>query len=87
VKFKKGHGVLCEGVAAKYATMKELRLEYDYSVSMMLKVFCVSRSGYYAWLKHRPSKRKQESLRIETLSKQHMSERVARMVRRACRMN
>lgn len=31
----------------------------------MLKVFSVSRGGYYTWLKRRPSKRQEETLRIE----------------------
>jgi hypothetical protein len=45
--------------------MKELRLEYNYPISTMLKFFGVSRSGYYSWLKRRPSKRKEESLKLE----------------------
>lgn len=32
----------------------------------MLKTFNVSRGGYYTWLKRRPSKRQEESLKAET---------------------
>lgn len=35
----------------------------------MLKVFGVSRGGYYTWLRRRPSKRQIESLKIETTVK------------------
>ena len=35
----------------------------------MLKVFNVSRGGYYTWLRRRPSKRQEESLKIETAVK------------------
>ena len=40
--------VLCQGVAARYATMKELRLQYP--VLLMGRMMSVSTSGYYAWV-------------------------------------
>ena len=35
----------------------------------MLKVFSVSRGGYYTWLKRLPSKRQEETLKVETAVK------------------
>lgn len=49
--------------------MKRLRLEYGYPVEKMSKVFDVSKSGYYAWLRRRASKRQEESVRLETVIK------------------
>jgi transposase InsO family protein len=49
--------------------MKRLRLEYGYPVEKMSNVFGVSKSGYYAWLLRRPSKRQEESARLETIIK------------------
>jgi putative transposase len=49
--------------------MKRLRLEYGYPVEKMSNVFDVSKSGYYAWLLRRPSKRQKESARLETVIK------------------
>jgi hypothetical protein len=49
--------------------MKRLRLEYGYPVEKMSNVFDVSKSGYYAWLLRRPSKRQEESARLETVIK------------------
>jgi transposase InsO family protein len=43
--------------------MKEMRLTYP--IPLMCRVFCVSRSGYYAWIKRKPSKRSQEEGRLE----------------------
>ena len=42
--------------------MKELRLEYPLDV--MSDLFDISRSGYYWWLKQKPSKRAQEEPRL-----------------------
>lgn len=42
--------------------MKELRLEYPLEVMSML--FDISRSGYYRWLKRKPTKREQEEPRL-----------------------
>jgi putative transposase len=35
----------------------------------MLRVFSVSRGGYYTWLRRRPSKRQEETLKVETAVK------------------
>jgi putative transposase len=43
--------------------MKEMRLEYP--IPLMCRVLDASRSGYYAWLKRRPSKHAQEEGRLE----------------------
>lgn len=45
---KKGHLVLCQGVAVRYAFLKSERLPYPLGV--LCRVFDVSRSGFYAWL-------------------------------------
>lgn len=58
----KGRSVLCHGVAARYALMKESRL--DYPLEVMSVLFNVSRSGYYQWLQRKPSKRAQEEPRL-----------------------
>jgi len=46
----------------KYATMSNLRPEY--SVTLMSRVFGVSKSGYYAWLNRSPSRRSREDARL-----------------------
>jgi len=43
--------------------MKEKRLWY--SIAQICRVLGVSASGYYRWLKHKPSKRAQEEARLE----------------------
>ncbi len=45
--------------------MKELRQQDQYPISKMCEVLKVSRSGYYAWLKRKPSKREIENTRLE----------------------
>ena len=44
--FKKSSRVLCQGVAARYASMKELRLQYP--SPLLKRVLSISASGYYA---------------------------------------
>ncbi|MCX5803046.1 MAG: IS3 family transposase [Proteobacteria bacterium] len=60
---KKAAGVLCQGVAARYAIMKILRLTYP--LPLICRVLETSRSGYYAWLSRSPSRRTQEEGRLE----------------------
>jgi putative transposase len=60
---KKSGRVLCEGVAARYALMKELRLHY--SMPLMCRVLEISASGYYAYANRPPSRRAQEEARLE----------------------
>lgn len=43
----------------KYAFMKDKQREF--SVLLMCELFSVSRSGFYAWLTRKPSKRDQEN--------------------------
>ena len=60
---KKSSRVLCQGVAARYAMMKQLRL--DYPTSVLSRMLVVSASGYYAWVDRPPSKRAREEVRLE----------------------
>ncbi len=60
---KKSSRVLCEGVAARYATMKELRLHYP--LPLVRRVLSVSASGYYAWLERPLSKWARVEARLE----------------------
>src|SRR5512134_3101593 len=60
---KKSDGVLREGVAARYAFMKQWRLEYP--VEIMARVLEVSRSGFYAWLERPPSVHALEDERLK----------------------
>src|SRR5206468_3456543 len=64
---KKSGSVLCAGVAAKYAWMKTVRLEFP--VTMLCKALDVSRSGFYDWLHAKPSARAQEDARLKVLIK------------------
>ncbi|MBN2439325.1 MAG: IS3 family transposase [Deltaproteobacteria bacterium] len=60
---KKAAGVLCQGVAARYAVIKELRLNYP--VVLLCCVLAVTTSGYYAWIKRPLSIRQREEERLE----------------------
>ncbi|MDN4056595.1 IS3 family transposase, partial [Massilia sp. YIM B02763] len=61
-------GVLCAGVAAKYAWIKTMRLDFPgYPVRMMCRVLDVSRNGYYDWLRAKPSTRRQDDARLKVL--------------------
>jgi putative transposase len=59
----KSHRVLCQGVAARYAIMKTLRLTHP--LLLICRVLEISRSGYYTWLKRPSSRRVQEERRLE----------------------
>ncbi|MFC1956650.1 IS3 family transposase, partial [Chloroflexota bacterium] len=60
---KKAAAYFGEGVAARYASMKELRLHYP--LSLVRRVLSVSASGYYDW-KNRPLSRwGREETRLE----------------------
>jgi putative transposase len=62
---KKSGGVLCAGVAAKYAVIETMRLEYP--VTVLCRAFEVSRSGFYAWTKGDESSRAQEDERLKVV--------------------
>lgn len=51
----------------KYALMKTLREQFP--VTLMSRVFDVSKSGYYTWLKRPPSPRAQANARLEVAIK------------------
>ncbi|EAP0829527.1 IS3 family transposase [Salmonella enterica] len=60
---KKGNCVFCPGVAEKYALIEQWRQQFP--VEVMCRVFGVSRSGYYDWVQHKPSDRKQSDERLK----------------------
>src|SRR5207237_9013758 len=53
--FKKSGGILCQGAAVKFAFIGEHRRTWP--VGVICRVLQVSRSGFYAWSKRRPSAR------------------------------
>ncbi|MFC1894140.1 IS3 family transposase [Chloroflexota bacterium] len=60
---KKAAAYFGEGVAARYASMKELRLHY--TLPLVRRVLSVSASGYYAWQNRPLSKWSREEERLE----------------------
>ncbi|EOO3836689.1 IS3-like element IS600 family transposase, partial [Escherichia coli] len=55
--------VFCTGVAEKYALIEQWRQQFP--IEAMCQVFGVSRSGYYNWVQHEPSDRKQSDERLK----------------------
>jgi len=47
----------------KYEFIKEQ--SYKFSITLMCKLFSVSRSGYYDWLNHNPTNRELENIKID----------------------
>ncbi|WP_370447089.1 IS3 family transposase [Shigella flexneri] len=60
---KKANSVFCTGVAEKYALIEQWRQQFP--IEAMCQVFGVSRSGYYNWVQHEPSDRKQSDERLK----------------------
>ncbi|MCA1607083.1 MAG: IS3 family transposase [Acidobacteria bacterium] len=60
---KKSAAYFGQRVAARYAVIQELRL--DYPLAVLCRVLDVSRSGYHAWLVRQPSKRTQSRERLK----------------------
>ncbi|MCW3759922.1 IS3-like element IS600 family transposase [Shigella flexneri] len=60
---KKSNSVFCTGVAEKYALIEQWRQQFP--IEAMCQVFGVSRSGYYNWVQHEPSDRKQSDERLK----------------------
>ncbi|NAQ33969.1 IS3-like element IS600 family transposase [Escherichia coli] len=61
--FKKSNSVFCTGVAEKYALIEQWRQQFP--IEAMCQVFGVSKSGYYNWVQHEPSDRKQSDERLK----------------------
>ncbi|MCM4299473.1 IS3 family transposase, partial [Escherichia coli] len=57
------NSVFCTGVAEKYALIEQWRQQFP--IEAMCQVFGVSRSGYYNWVQHEPSDRKQSDERLK----------------------
>ncbi|HCN2538762.1 TPA: IS3 family transposase, partial [Escherichia coli] len=55
--------VFCTGVAEKYALIEQWRQQFP--IEAMCQVFGVSKSGYYNWVQHEPSDRKQSDERLK----------------------
>lgn len=53
----------CTGVAEKYALIEQWRQQFP--IEAMCQVFGVSKSGYYNWVQHEPSDRKQSDERLK----------------------
>ncbi|HFT5774657.1 TPA: IS3 family transposase [Escherichia coli] len=60
---KPSNSVFCTGVAEKYALIEQWRQQFP--IEAMCQVFGVSRSGYYNWVQHEPSDRKQSDERLK----------------------
>ncbi|MFC1962551.1 IS3 family transposase [Chloroflexota bacterium] len=60
---KKAAGVLCQGVAARYAAIRQMRLYYP--IPLLSRMLKVSSSGFYAWLERPLSKWAREEMRLE----------------------
>lgn len=53
-----------------YALMKQLHEQEGYDISFMCRELNISRSAYYKWLKHRPSKRQEENEKLLDIIKE-----------------
>jgi len=73
--------ILRSAVAARYAQMKPMRL--DYPMALLCRVFAVSRSGFYAWLTRKPSPRQEADERVKATHRQNRG----RMACAACNRN
>src|SRR2546429_5602108 len=60
--FKKSGGILCKGAAVKFRFVRHHRKRWP--VEVMCRVLKVSRSGYYAWRKRKPSARSQREKKL-----------------------
>jgi|GEM_PF-1293158 len=70
-----------QGVAARYAFMKQWRLYFP--IKVMSRLFGVSRSGFYTWLKREPSRRaKEDELLKVAIKAAHKRTRESYSVRR-----
>ncbi|HHO0227033.1 TPA: IS3 family transposase, partial [Shigella flexneri] len=57
------NSVFCTGVAEKYALIEQWRQQFP--IEAVCQVFGVYRSGYYNWVQHEPSDRKQSDERLK----------------------
>jgi len=60
---KKSSHVLCQGVAARYAAKRQMRLHYP--IPLLSRILRVSASGFYAWTNRPPSEWAKEEMRLE----------------------
>ena len=69
---KKSGGVLCQGVAVRYAAVQDLRLHYP--LKLACRMLLVSTSGHYSWNK-RPVRAEDSERMVAVVKAAHQKTR------------